>query len=223
MKTGTALLIDKAIEKRASEKKDRDYMGVSGIGEECSLKLWYSFHKPQKITDPRVNRIFDLGNLIEDYVISLLREAGLTVHTHMENGEQYGFTDGDIAGHIDGVVLGLPESTQPHLFECKSANSKRFAEFVKKGYKHDKKYWTQIQVYMYYMKLKRALVVVMNKDNCELHIERCEYDKKYAERAILRAKEIAKFSEADKPMRKYHSKTFYKCKFCQWADECWEE
>ena len=222
IKLGVAKLIDDAITRRAESKESRNYMGVSGLGEECSRKLWYSFHEPIKITDARVNRIFDLGNMLEDYVIRLLRDAGITVHTHDENGEQFGFTDGDIAGHIDGVLTGLPESTKPHLFECKSANAKNFKVFVDKGYKNNKTYWTQVQVYMLKMGLENCLVVVINKGTCELYFERIKLDKKYAERAILRGKEIARFNADDKPMRKYAKSTFYKCKWCDHATKCWE-
>jgi len=127
LKLGVARLIDNAIEEKVKKKESRDYMGASGLGMECSRQLWYSFHEPKPILDPRVNRIFDLGNMLEDYVIRLLRDAGVTILTHQDDGKQFGFVDGDIAGHIDGVITaGLPESTKPHLFECKSANDKNF-------------------------------------------------------------------------------------------------
>lgn len=219
IKLGIYNLVDSYLEKKANEKESRDYLGGSIIGKECSRALWYDFYSPKKITHPRVNRIFDLGNLIEDYVISLLKGAGLTVYESDENGEQFGFVDGHIAGHIDGVVTGLPESSKPHLLEIKSANSKRFKEFQDKGYKSNKTYWTQVQVYMFKMGLERALVAVMNKDNCELYFERIELDKKFAERQLLRAKEIVKLKE--EPVRPYSKPTFYKCKFCDHREECW--
>lgn len=221
IKLGIEKLIDDAIVKRAESKESRDYLGLSSIGTECSRELWYSFHQPEKITDPRLNRIFDLGNKIEDYLIELLREAGLTVYTHDENGNQFGIVDGLLAGHIDGVVVGLPESTKPHVLEFKSAKDSRFKEFVKNGYKSDAKYWAQVQTYMYYMKLENALVVIMNKDDCNLYFERIKLDKKFAERKILRGKEIAEMTD-DIPARQYTKPTFYKCKFCNYNEKCWE-
>ena len=221
IKLGTAKILDDALVKRALSQKPRDYMGASGLGTECSRELWYSYHEPLPIDDPRLQRIFDLGNAIEDLVIQWLREAGFTVYTEDENGEQFGFIDEEVAGHIDGVILGIPESTKPHLLEVKSANAKRFKQFIEKGYKSDKKYWTQVHTYMKEMSLEKCLVVVVNKDNCDLYFERIDLDTKYADRQILRGKEIAKLKN-DIPVRQYQSPTFYKCKWCNYRDKCWE-
>lgn len=221
IKTGVALLVDNAIEAKAMAKESRDYMGASGLGKDCSRQLWYSYHTPKPITDPRVNRIFQLGHTLEDMVVKWLRDAGLTVHTEMEDGEQFGFVDGVIAGHIDGVIEGLPESTKPHLLEIKSANSKRFKVFQNKGYKSDSVYWTQVQVYMLKMNLDRCLVIIINKDNCELYFERVTFDKQYAERKLLRGHEIAKLIN-DPPIRPYSKSTFFRCRFCDFNKECWE-
>jgi len=62
------------------------------------------------------------------------------------------------------------------------------------------------------MGLENCLAVVINKNTCELYFERIKLDKKYAERVILRGKEIAKFDKKDIPIRKYSKSTFYKCK-----------
>jgi hypothetical protein len=217
---GTQRLIDVALENKAREQDSRTYLGASQLGEECSRKMWYGFHTPKPITDPRVNRIFRLGNAIEDEIVELLRMAGLTVYTEDENGNQFGFTDGKVAGHIDGVVVGLPESTKPHLFEAKSANSKKWKEFVKNGYKSNRQYWVQIQVYMYKMGLENALVVVYNKDTSELYIERIKLSKRDAELYISKGKAIADMDS--EPPRQYSKSTFFKCKWCDYNEECWK-
>lgn len=221
VKLGIYNLVDLALERKAQESKSRDYIGGSVLGEECSAKMWWSYHHPKPITDARVNRIFRLGNIIEDEVIELLRMAGLTVYTEMDNGDQFGFVDGVVAGHIDGVVTGLPESTKPHLLEIKSAKSTRFKEFEKKGYKCDSKYWTQIQVYMRKMNLDKALVVIYNKDTSELLFLRYDLEKRFADSKISRGKAIAEMQEP--PMRIATKPTFYKCKWCDYSEECWRE
>lgn len=219
--TGTLRQIDHAITEKARSEKPRTYLGASSIGEECHRKLWYSFHKPKPILDPRINRIFRLGNLIEDEIIALLREAGFTVYTEDENGEQFGFIDGPVAGHIDGVILGLPESTKPHLLELKSAKDKSWKEFVKKGYAKDPKYMAQVQIYMRKMNLENALVIVYNKDTSELYLERIKLKKRHADALISKGKAIAEMGS--EPPRQYSSKTFYKCKLCDWKEECWND
>lgn len=197
-------------------------MGGSILGTECDRQLWYDYKTPFKVDDARVQRIFDLGNLIESYVISLLIDAGIQVFDKDENGEQFGFVDGDVAGHSDGVLLGLPESKEPHLFECKSANDKSFNNFVKDGVqKTSNKYWAQVHVYMSKLGLKNCLFVVMNKNTCELYLERIKLDEYVANHALLRGKEIAAMDS--EPDRKYKSSTFFKCKFCNHRERCWNE
>lgn len=217
--TGTLRVIDHALTEAARAEDPRTYLGASIIGEECHRKLWYSFHQPKPILDPRVNRIFRLGNLIEDEIIAILRLAGFTVYTEQENGEQFGFIDGPIAGHIDGVIVGLPESSKPHLLELKSAKDKSWKEFVKEGYKKDRKYWAQVQIYMRKMGLERALVIVYNKDTSELYLERIKLEKRQADAYISKGKAIAEMES--EPPRQYSSKTFFRCRFCDWADTCW--
>ena len=222
IKLGVAKMIDDSILNSCKVAKKRDYMGASGLGEECDRKLWYSYKKPKPVTSARLKRIFDMGNIIEDYLVRIFRDAGLTVYDVMENGDQFGFKDGDIAGHCDGVVVGLPESSKPHLLEFKSAKASSYKAFVKNGVKKEnKKYYVQMQIYMNKLNLDRALFVMMNKDTQELYFERVEYDKVCAETFLLRGKEIAK--EEEEPERKYPKSTFYKCKWCDWNNECWNQ
>lgn len=203
------------------EREDkRDYMGASILGEECDRKLWYDF-KLQSTFPARIKMIFEVGKLLESYVIGLLRNSGMTIIDRDDKGEQLGFIDGFIAGHVDGIISGLPESSKRHILEIKSANSKSFSGYVKNGVKQEsQRYYYQMQVYMHYLKIEDALFVMINKDNCELYFERLKYDNIMAGFIINRGKEIALLSS--EPERKYKTSSFYKCKFCNHAEECWK-
>jgi len=201
--------------------KPRDYMGASIIGEECKRKLWYNFYQPKHMDDPRIQRIFDMGNVIEDYIVQKLKDSGLTVYEKDALGEQFGFVDGKIAGHCDGVVTGLPESSKPHLLEIKSAKNSSFNQFVKNGVQaQSSTYFVQMQVYMHKLNLERGLFVMMNKDNQEMYFERITYCPFEAEAALNNAKDV--IASTSEPERAYPSSTFYKCKWCNWRKECWE-
>lgn len=219
MKIGIYKLVDDAILNSEKDAKPRDYLGASILGEDCSRKIWYMLNYPRPVDDARVSRIFKVGHILEDYVVSLLELAGLKVWTKDQNDEQFGFTHGKIAGHIDGVVQGLPESTMPHLLEIKTANNNRFNMFLKGGCKEEIKYFVQCQVYMYKMNLENCLFVVINKDNQELYFERIKLDKTYAQVALSRGEDIADAQEI--PARKYGKPTDYRCKFCNYSKDCW--
>ena len=217
----TLELIDKAILERSSQEKRRTYMGASILGEECDRKLYYSYKKPFTVKDARIQRIFDMGNIIEDYLIKLLKDAGFTVYDVDKDGKQFGFEDGEIAGHSDGVIVGVPELDSPALLEFKSAKNSRFNEFKKNDVRTvSNNYFVQTQVYMQKLKLNYCLFIVMNKDTQELYMEIINYDKEIADIYITRGKDIARSTEL--PSRAYAKKTFFKCRFCDYSEECWE-
>lgn len=216
-----AKIVDDAISVKADKEASRNYLGASILGEECARKLWYTYHTPRRILDPRVNRIFQLGHILEDYMVKLLRDAGLKVFCEDENGDQFGFTEGKIAGHIDSVLLGVPWNDEPFLAEFKTANSKRFKQFKDKGCEATEiKYFVQCQIYMHKMSLEHCLFMVINKDTQELYYEYIALDQEVAERYLLRGHEIVESQLP--PNRKYNKKTFYKCKFCDYSETCWD-
>lgn len=209
--------IDKAIMDIASKKTPRKYLGASSIGEACDRKLWYSFHSPEPIKDPRVHRIMDFGHFSESYVVSMLKHAGYILHID-EGNEQFGFEDEEVAGHIDGVII---VDEKPFLLEIKSANEKRFNEMVKSGVERsDPTYFVQMQVYMKYMDLTEALFFVINKNTCEIHMEVIKYEKIKADYAVNRGKEIIRGTE-EQATKGFKSPAFYKCKWCDHKEKCW--
>ena len=212
-------LIDQAIMKEVGEQSPRSYMGASGLGEPCDAKLWFSYKFPKTIDDPRIHRIFHLGHNLEEVMIKYIRSAGVTLHTHDEDGNQFGFKDGIIAGHIDGVIE-LPDG--PMLIEFKTFNTKRFGAFKKSGVKEsDPKYYTQVQIYMGKMGLNNCLFMGMDKNDCNIHLEIINHDPIEEHWAVNRGKEIGNRNE--RPDRKYGHKSNFNCKMCSYRQECWTD
>ncbi len=211
--------IDEAIMERVSKKESRQYMGASGLGEPCDAKLWYSYKHPKNVDDPRIHRIFDLGHSLEETLVGYFKDAGLALHTQQENGEQFGFEDGIIAGHVDGF---LEYNDEYYLVEFKSFNAKRFEAFKKLGVKEsDPKYNTQVQVYMGKFDLEKCIFVGICKNTCALHLEIVNYDPIEHHWAINRGKQIGVKNE--RPDRKYGHKSNFNCKQCSYRTECWAE
>lgn len=212
-------LIDKAIMKDVGEQTPRSYLGASGLGEPCDAKLWYSYNHPKQVQNPRVHRIFHLGHNLEEVMIKYIRSAGLVLHTHDEDNNQFGFTKDIIAGHIDGVIE-LPDG--PALIEFKTFNQKRFDTFKKAGVKEsDPKYYTQVQIYMGELELSKCLFMGISKNDCDIHVEYINYDPIEHNWAINRGLEIGK--EKERPSRKYGHRSNFNCKLCDYRTECWED
>jgi CRISPR/Cas system-associated exonuclease Cas4 (RecB family) len=223
--------VDKEILKRTKNQEQRDYIGGSQIGAECSRKIQYSsiIKEPKDPVEPRVQRIFDLGNLIEDYLIRLLRDAGFDVRTRKDNGDQWGFSlaDGRIQGHVDGVIMGGPKVMDyPCLVEFKSAKSSRFTKFLRDGLMQtDSNYYSQVQFYQTNMNLcNPALFVMMSKDDQNIYYELIQHNPAHASRLLDKSEDILNAIDNNYLMPKaYQDKNNWNCKYCDYKKECWSD
>jgi len=84
-------------------------------------------------------------------------------------------------------------------------------------------YYAQLQIYMAYMDLQAALFTVLNKDSQELHHELVALDPRAAQALSDKAVDVIRAAEAgDLPPRIATSPDFYFCRWCAYAQRCWE-
>jgi hypothetical protein len=95
---------------------------------------------------------FAIGNCLEDLIADWVRLAGFDLKTRDENGEQFGFSvaNGKLKGHVDGIIFGGPDFCRyPCLWECKTLNSKSWADTQKRGVLVSKPiYFSQVQLWL---------------------------------------------------------------------------
>ena len=209
---------------KTADRQGRPHLGASEIGHECDRYLWLSFRwaKPADF-DGRMLRLFDTGNHQEPRLIADLRNIGVEVWDKDEDGNQWRYkaAGGHFAGSLDGVGLGLPEAPKtPHLLEFKTANAKSFAAMAKKGVKESKpQHWLQMQIYMGWANLTRAMYLMVNKDTDEIHAERIEFDQDAFDRALQRAERI--ITSPEPAVTLAEDATNFTCKFCQYKHQCY--
>lgn len=224
--------IDKAICEINDERPKRKYLGGSSLGSACARQVQYRYMQTPPDEDKefpaRTLRIFDMGHFIEDLIAKYLRDAGFELKTHDSKGGQFGFSvaDDQIKGHIDGVICSGPvPMNYPFLWECKSANSKKFGEFVRKGVAEaNPVYAAQIALYQAYMNLTEnpALFTVLNKDTSEIYYELVPFDKGLAQRTSDRGVEILQATKANEMLpRIAANKDYFACKWCEFKETCW--
>ena len=168
---------------KANAEPPRTYLGMSSIGDPCERKLWLAYQGvPKKPISGQRARIFANGHAVEARVVADLRAAGFEI-----DGQQLEFVDfdGRFRGHCDGVIHGV--TAKPHVLEIKSANDEHFNKFVRHGIENSPAYAAQVQCYMGYAGLKRALFVVENKNNQKLHMERVHFEPARFENLRLKA------------------------------------
>lgn len=213
-------LVKEKIDSALLEKREgpRTYLGASQLGTECDRQLWLSFFHPKPVENPQTLRKFMVGHRLEPMMVELLKKAGYEVHEVDESGNQFGFEDGQIAGHCDGFIKIDDEW---YLLEFKTSNTHYFKEFKKDGFEHNNKYRAQVHIYMNKFKLKKCLAFVLNKDTQEIYLEVIEYDERVAKYYLKRGHEI--LESETMPERKYSSKMNFNCKMCSYYKECWNE
>lgn len=178
----TARAIDEAMDRQASALAQRGHLGMSQIGGPCERLIWLRFRWSLPDTPgARIQRVFKIGNLLEMAMTDWLRTVpGVELHTLANDGRQIGFKffGGHFAGSLDGVIRGVPEAPKTwHVWECKTANTKRFAQLLKVGLKEwAPEYWAQAQCYMGAIGMDRALFTVVNKDDASIYTERLHHE-----------------------------------------------
>jgi hypothetical protein len=216
----TLAAVEAAVCKNAEDWR-RPHLGASQIGRSCTAALWWSFRWASAPGHrARTLRLFARGQREEDSLAGLLRAAGLTVvQEDPQTGAQFRFSDGHFGGSMDGAVNNLPESKAWHVLEFKTAGRKSFDQLVKTGVeKAQPAHYAQMQCYMHWSGMRRALYVSVCKDDDRLHLERIDYDNEVAERYIRRAQDII---ASDAPMERVSDDaTWYECKWCEHHAVC---
>lgn len=208
------------VESKQIVQENRPYLGMSQIGHSCARHLWYYFRWAKKqVHTPRKMRIFSRGSHEEPRLIEFLRANGLKV-----SDAQMEFIDceGHFRGHNDAKIEDFPELPEALLGEFKAVADKYFKKYECNGVKETNRvYWCQLQLYMYYMNLEKALFVVVNKNTEEIYFELVDLDLAAVQKLQSRALDII---TSPVPMaRAFDSPTYYECNWCEHKGICWSD
>lgn len=230
-KTGERIvwLIDEAIcLGRELGEEPRRYLGASLLGEECQRKLQYAFFNTRKDFPPdgRMLRIFMRGNWAEKMMENWLVDAGFNI-----GDAQKGFSqmDGQIQGHIDGIIKGGPADCGPYprLWENKCLGAKYWRQLQKDGLKKAcPRYYGQVQLYMAYMVLDAnpACFTALNADTMEILALDVPFDQEEAQKLSDKAVTVIQACRAGEQLpRCARDPSWYACKICDWRTRCWEQ
>lgn len=221
---------------RTYESKPSRRLGLSSIGKECYRALWYSFHWVSKREiKARTQRIFTIGNIFEEMIISDLESIGIMCYRKENNNEQVtiikitgkideqqeeiiGFA-GHAVGRIDGRGTGFLEyPNQELLLEFKTMADKQFSLLIKEGVKKSQPvYYAQCQRYLHGVQLEVCCFIAINKNDCSYHFEFIEYDKNYALDLVRKEQEII---ISDHPPDKHYAVGHYQCNMCDHNAVC---
>lgn len=216
--TSTVRAIDLYYE---ANRTPRRRLGLSQIGHKCKRYLWYKHQGYDEAPiDGRTLRLFELGNILEEHIALDLARIGVSI-THRQYPVKFTLDDITLHGSIDGIATGLIESSQPHLWECKTMNDKGFAKLLKDGYEaYNEQYKAQVHAYMLGLKLNRAFVTVYNKNTSALYQERIALKKDWI---VDRLNDVFRIIAMEtEPERACPRADWFEAKMCPFYEECFQ-
>lgn len=208
----------------ANAKRDRrQYIGASNIGNRCLAALQYSLRGyPQKSVPAGVLRIFEIGHIIEEIVVSDLKKAGFKVlEVDPETNKQWEVTcfGGHVRGHADGIISTDANNPYPAILEIKSMNDKKWGYFKAQGIRHSHPiYYSQMQLLMGLSGITTAWLVAYNKNNSAYHAEQVDFDEKHYNELIEKARLVVREQKA---VRVSNNPLAFECRYCNFRPHCW--
>ena len=193
----------------------RPYLGLSMIGNICSRYLQhYQYMTFKSKYNTRIQRLFEVGNAAEPLMVADLAKMGIEVTG--DQTEVVGFS-GHWKGHIDGIGNGK------FLMEFKTHNDKSFKDLDKKGVKESKPgHYDQMQSYMTYLDLPKALYMALNKNDSAYYFEWIDFDGDRVPE-LLRKEEDIVMTSVLLPRIGNNNRAWFECKFCDAAEVCFED
>lgn len=128
MTDALALHVSKAMES-TSKPKELGKLWFSDLGEKCNRKLYYKWNPPTSLVETIKGHTyfkFLYGNIIEEQLLLLAREAGHLVEREQERVEYKHTNDWVLSGRIDAVIDGV-------LVDVKSTSSFGYAKYASEG------------------------------------------------------------------------------------------
>lgn len=200
----------------------RQYIGGSSVGHDCDALLSLSLRGfPDNQIDPQLQRIFELGHLLEDVLVAHIKKSNFFNVLHEldpKTGDQWEYKShgGHYSSHFDGIAED--KKLGKIVFEAKSMNKAKFEQFKRLGvqYSHPL-YFFQCQGYMNLSGLKYAVIIAYCKDNSQIHAEFLKFDPVYANWITARVDDIV----ANGGERIAYDSIEFRCKGCFKHDACW--
>jgi hypothetical protein len=235
------------LETYLQEKKEpRYYIGASSIGHACDRKIWLQWRgdiQPKDYMESekwlKQQRAFERGIEEEERHILRLEKAGYIISDRQKQflaaapiissnsfaTSSYPYFFG-LKGHIDGIIIDSqdPKKTK-YILEIKSAKENYFKGVInpEKGLEEIyPQYIKQVQLYMHFAEIHQTFVLLINKNDDELHHIILKYNPAEAEGMIEKSNRIASIESLPIGI-KNEIKPPYQCKMCEFKGYCYEK
>jgi len=115
--------------------------------------------EPTNDIDERTLRVFECGNMFEEFVVKNVQETGISA----ERQVRVELPEWDLTGYAD--LLITDSNGNKEVVECKSQNSKAFWYMVKQKQGPKLEHKMQLWCYLKHQKINRGRLVYVSKDD----------------------------------------------------------
>ncbi|MCD6215509.1 MAG: PD-(D/E)XK nuclease family protein [Candidatus Aenigmarchaeota archaeon] len=183
----------------------------------CIRKVWYTYKHPKQI-DPELQKIFEMGNIMHNFVVEVLKSEK-NPHVTLVDYERplkIEKKDYTISGRVDDIIM-LKRDGKLILIEVKSHKN---VDFVKEPARSHK---MQLMFYMHVSGIHNGILLYIDKNNMKTKSFEINYKKEEAEKVLKRFYLLDKYLKNDElPVAeaKYEKDIMWMCKFCEYKDKC---
>jgi len=191
--------------------KERTHFYITDAGK-CPRAIFFKFkNAPREEIAAKVLRMFDHG----DHVHQLIMKPLLSVREiHVVASEVNIPPQEIISGRSDAI---LSDGKEMYVLDIKSMNSMIFRTLKEPKEENV----NQVQLYLHYFKIKKGILLYVNKDSLEIKEFIVEYDKKRSDSLLEALTNLKK--QIDKnivPERITDYPSSWQCRYCQFKDVC---
>lgn len=198
------------------KEKDRDrkppkHFYISQAGK-CPRHIFFKFKNvPEKELEPHILRLFDHGDHMHQLIMSALTS---TRDIHVVASEVKIPPQELVSGRADAVIS---DGSQLYVLDIKSMNSMIFRSMEEPKPENVQ----QLQLYLYYFKISKGILLYVNKDNLQLKEYIFNYNPEEAEMLINGMTFLRKqIDDNIIPKRLASYPSDWQCRYCQYKSVC---
>ena len=201
-------LIDKYyLDKERDREQHHFYITDGG---KCQRVVFFKFKNiPKEKMEARMLRLFDRGEYIQMQILNALFSMGVVRASEIRIPPQE-----LISGRADAIVT---LENELYVVDFKSMNSMIFRKLTEPKEENV----NQIQLYMHFFKIPKAILLYISKDDLALKDFLVKYDKARAKKLLKDLSDLkVKIDNDIIPAIILDRKTDWQCRYCQFKDIC---
>jgi len=205
-------IIDKYyLDKQKDKDRVQRHFYISQAGK-CPRAIFFKFKNvPEKELKPHMLRLFDHGDHMHQLIMSALTS---TRDIHVVASEVNIPPQELVSGRADAIVS---DGRDMYVLDIKSMNSMVFRSLQEAKPENIQ----QVQLYLYYFRIPKGILLYVNKDNLELKEFMVEYNPGEAESLLADLDYLKKQIDSDIiPARIADYPDNWQCRYCQFKDIC---